>query len=110
MTDHLATSAPHATDMDDEEQTRRIAGLRAKGMCEKCAQPGQLDAAHRVARSRGGPWTPANILMLCRACHQHNHQHPEQAYAGGWHLRTNANPTREPVLLFKQAQLIWALI
>lgn len=81
----------------DERRTRKLVDQRSDGFCEKCGTPGATDKAHRVARGVGGPWSPANILDLCRTCHAWHHKHPEAAYRGGWHLKAGATPEAEPV-------------
>lgn len=51
-----------------EARCREIVSLRSKGLCEKCGNPGRLEKAHRVARSKGGQWMPSNILDPCHTC------------------------------------------
>lgn len=86
----------------EERATRKVVEDRSDGFCEKCGTPGASDKAHRVSRGVGGGWEAANILDLCRTCHQHNHQNPTRAYDGGWHLRTGSAPQDSPVYLHHQ--------
>lgn len=39
--------------------------------CRRCLDPRSqpLDVHHRLARSQGGTHSPANLVTLCRACH-----------------------------------------
>lgn len=53
----------------------------ADGMCcKRCgtepANPSGLDAHHIIHRSRGGTNRRKNLISLCRACHQLQHDHP----------------------------------
>lgn len=93
-----------------EARCREIVSQRSKGLCEKCGQPGRLEKAHRVARSQGGLWTPANILDLCNACHTGNHARPAFAYENGWHLRSTQAPLEERVMLRKRGEDGWAVL
>ena len=45
---------------------------RDGGRCRACQRRG-AHVHHLQARSRGGPWTTANCVLLCRACHQDVH-------------------------------------
>jgi hypothetical protein len=67
--------------------------------CEGCRSAAWTDKAHRVARSAGGRWVPANVLGLCRLCHGWAHANPVAARGAGWILPAGADPVLEPVFL-----------
>jgi 5-methylcytosine-specific restriction endonuclease McrA len=46
---------------------------RDGGRCRACHRRRGDHVHHLVYRSRGGRWTTANCLLLCRACHQDVH-------------------------------------
>lgn len=48
--------------------------------------------SHRWGRGTGGTWSPANGLHLCGADHRWLHASPERAQAGGWALKSGADP------------------
>ncbi len=54
---------------------REAVVFRADGRCEICGVPcvETGEAHHKDLRSRGGKWTMANILFLCRKCHGKQH-------------------------------------
>jgi 5-methylcytosine-specific restriction endonuclease McrA len=61
----------------------RVKSLRLKhsdGLsCARCSKrfaPDQLHAHHMVFRSRSGSNDMTNLVILCRACHQKQHDHP----------------------------------
>lgn len=77
--------------------------------CECCGQfSDTLERHHRQYRSRGGEWTPSNIVLICRPDHNrvdadqqwaiqsgmavHSWDHPELAPVCVWYCKT-------PVLL-----------
>lgn len=53
----------------DEPTTRAAVYGRSMGVCEYCQAERATDMHHRLARSLGGKWHPANIVHLCRGCH-----------------------------------------
>lgn len=53
-------------------RARRLAMHRAHGQCERCGQPATT-GHHHVHAQHGGPDTPANLVMLCDACHRLQH-------------------------------------
>lgn len=98
------------TASEDERATRRIVEERSDGFCEKCGAPPATDKAHRISRGVGGWWDPANILDLCRTCHQYDHAHPTTAYDGGWHLRSGTIPEDAPVWFHHEGTFGWAYL
>lgn len=60
---------------------------RAGGHCE--AHTPVCTGAHHhthhiLPRSAGGGHNPANLLAVCRACHEYIHNHPAESYKNGW--------------------------
>jgi len=43
---------------------------RANGRCERCGSPGPLECDHIIALRDGGTNARANLIILCRPCHQ----------------------------------------
>ena len=66
-------------------------------MCEfdMCAPIQELH--HRLNRSQGGLWTPANIIGLSQQCHIKATHYVEWAYALGLHLYPGEDPCIMPV-------------
>lgn len=60
---------------------------RSQGRCEAAVEGVCLSrgdqAHHKRRRSQGGQDTPANLLWVCRACHDHIHRHPSEAVDAG---------------------------
>lgn len=103
---------PSRPSMTTEERScRQVVADRSEGMCEKCGFPGNLEKAHRIARSQGGKWKASNILDLCHGCHHGNHSAPQTAYDHGWHLHGHKVATCSiPVLLRKGWSVGWAVL
>ncbi len=85
-----------------EALTRVAVRGRSGGRCEWCGQPA-TDMHHRVNRSQGGWWSPANITHLCRHCHDQVGLYPLWArrvglsvepFTGGEHTDPSAVPIR----------------
>jgi|SRR6516162_11568808 hypothetical protein len=85
----------------NERTTRLAVPGRSGGRCEYCGVAA-TNMHHRINRSQGGLWTPANILHLCGSgttgCHGYFTEHPMVAYGLGVSLRRGDNPGRFPVL------------
>jgi hypothetical protein len=54
---------------------------------------------HRLNRSQGGLWTPANILHICRQAHTAIGSDPKYAAGQGWSIRNRRNPADVPLWL-----------
>ena len=53
--------------------------------CERCGRPAD-DCHELVRRSQGGSISElSNLIPLCRPCHRHVTENPEQAHAEGFH-------------------------
>lgn len=93
-----------------ESTARRILHERSGGLCELCTTARATDWAHRLDRSHGGQWRPANGLHLCHRCHAWHHAHPGLAGAGGWRLvRDPRDPADVPVWLSRPWPSWWLL-
>lgn len=78
------------------DEVRHLPGIaealgRGGDACELCRSTAGLEASHRLRRSQGGAWVPANILALCHTCHAWCHHHPRYAERGGWFVRTGVD-------------------
>ena len=62
-----------------------------------------MDCHHRQVRGMGGTSDPkrafglANLVLLCRECHQHVHGNPRESYAEGWLVHSWDSPEDIPV-------------
>jgi hypothetical protein len=74
-----------------------VAG-RSDGVCEVTGARA-AEMSHRVARSRGGLWRPANLLHLSSAAHRWCHANPVLARSAGWHLPAGVDVTGAAVWL-----------
>ena len=45
---------------------------------------------HKLRRSQGGTNDLDNLLAACNSCHQYAHDHPVEAYAKGWLIRSGS--------------------
>lgn len=71
---------------------RQTVLARAGWRCERCLSLPVDHVHHRRPKGSGGTseeWVerPANIVALCRPCHEWAHAHPREAYATGWLIR-----------------------
>lgn len=83
------------------DKTRRLVRERARDMCELCGAPGD-DPHHRklTGMGGGGDHGAANLLFLCRPCHDSVHLGDAQwAREQGWMVSRWADPRQVPVAL-----------
>jgi len=84
--------------MDNEVANKVIA--RAKGYCEKCGLPGDLQLHHRKLRSQGGKNEPANLIAIHASCHiQHKnsiHDNPKTSKVKGYIVPSWGDPLEYP--------------
>lgn len=77
---------------------------RDNGQCFRCGHAvWQGDVHHRKARGMGGSKdprlnSPANLLLLCRGCHDWVETHRAPARVFGWLLRDVADAEATPAL------------
>lgn len=79
---------------------------RAHGYCERCGASchySPFSIHHRLPRGRGGQNTLSNLVLLCgsattpEGCHQAVESRREQAYDGGWLVRSQMDAAEVPV-------------
>lgn len=84
----------------DEPLTRVHVSGRSMGWCEWCGKEQATEKHHRINRSQGGKWHPANIIDLCSADHREVTVNPEWAQSVGLsipghpHISPSAVPVR----------------
>lgn len=88
-------------------KSQAVVKQRAAMCCERCERlttwiGGQVH--HRLPRRMGGSTRPginepANLVLLCAACHAHVESHREDAYTAGWLLHDRDDPRLVPVEL-----------
>ena len=80
------------------QATRNIVYGRDQMRCQLEGCPdGPHQIQHRRARGMGGSTaedvnSPANLVLLCEACHRHVEAHPEGALATGFRVRQGKDP------------------
>lgn len=79
-----------------ERSTRPAVTGRSGGKCEYCGKRG-TEMHHRINRSVGGPWCPANIVHLCSEDHTRVTINPAWAKERGLSLTSRQEPGDEPV-------------
>ncbi len=96
-----AIKAKRAAMTPEERTCRKVVRARSEGQCEIHLGHPASDMHHRLNRSQGGLWTPANILHICRASHSAIGADPLWAAhpSRGWSIRNQRNPADVPVYL-----------
>ena len=82
----------------NERECRRVVGERSGLICEFCFAARATDMHHRVNRSQGGAWEPANIVHLCRGCHHRVTVGPAWGLANGLHVPGEQAPEEVPIV------------
>jgi 5-methylcytosine-specific restriction protein A len=85
------------------EAAKRLTEARDGGKCLRCLGVAQ-DVHHRLVRGMGGSKAPAvaglaNLVSLCRICHDWVHGHPGEAYKAGWLVGRSTVPANAPIRL-----------
>lgn len=74
---------------------------RSLGICELCGAAPATNFHHRKNRSQLGKDNLANAMHLCGSgttgCHGMVTEHPADAYAYGWSVRSGFDPAEVPV-------------
>jgi 5-methylcytosine-specific restriction endonuclease McrA len=66
--------------------------LLAIPLCERCQQARSQDIHERLSRARGGSVIDvANLVALCRPCHDWVTTHPKDAEAEGWSVSAHGS-------------------
>ncbi|TDL43860.1 HNH endonuclease [Microbacterium oleivorans] len=81
---------------DPMAAARPIVTGRSGGMCERCGARRATDMHHRQLR-RHGDHAPANLVHLCRGCHNHVHAKPADAVDEGFIVPSWDDPRQVPV-------------
>src|ERR1700744_1792352 len=87
------------------DAAKRLVVARDNGKCLRCFGEA-TDVHHRRPRQMGGTSDEgirvglANLLSLCRPCHDWVHSHPIDSYATGFLLKS----TQDPVLTAVQVR------
>jgi 5-methylcytosine-specific restriction endonuclease McrA len=100
----LAKHRPHRGLKPIPRKVRAAVKERSRSCCEACGlwvQSGHCH--HRLLRSQGGQHTEANLVYLCRRCHDRAHANPDDARAHGLILRGWQNPAEVPVTMWELA-------
>jgi 5-methylcytosine-specific restriction enzyme A len=98
-------------DRDKWIKAKHLVNERDGGICQKCPDPA-TDVHHRVTRGMGGSrddtlnYGMANLVALCRSCHDEVHAHPAASYNAGWLVRTGNDPAVIPLVVTKD-MTIW---
>ena len=83
---------------------RKLVNDRDGGLCVRCGSEA-TDIHHRQLRGLGGSsdpetnYNPANLVSLCRSCHDYVHQNPDAGYQSGLLVHSWETPALRPVLL-----------
>jgi hypothetical protein len=92
-----------------EARGRRIVYARSGGWCEACDRRAGAEWHHRINRSQGGTWSPANGLHLCAPCHYDvTFGRPRNAREQGWTVLPGRDPAQERVWM--AARGAWCLL
>jgi len=85
-------------------KVKHIVNDRDQGRCVKC-HADATDIHHRVQRGMGGTSDPetnyglANLVSLCRSCHDHVHANPAESAENGFLVKSWENPRDCPLVL-----------
>jgi len=80
-----------------------IVKRRSRGVCERCLQAEAVQVHHRQPRGAGGSAhraevnLPANLLHLCRTCHEITESRRQEAYVLGLLVHRGQRPCEVPV-------------
>jgi hypothetical protein len=113
---------PKTPDMSPKTFTttaRTTLYLSQMGVCPWCDQPlrssnaEHMSAHHRLLRSAGGTWDPANVIGLHPGCHNVQprsvHQEPMRAYSLGFMIRTRQMTPAQIPFYFRHLHQWWLL-
>ena len=101
-----------STSRDTWAKVKHIVNARDQGSCVKC-QADATDIHHRTPRGMGGSSDPetnyglANLVSLCRSCHDHVHANPAESYENGFLVRSWDDPRDCPVMLANETIVIY---
>ena len=87
---------------DTWTRTKKIVAARDGGKCLKCLGEA-TDIHHRIPRGMGGTSDPernyglANLVSLCRECHDWVHANPQEARKTGFLVGSWDDPAKFPL-------------
>lgn len=91
---------------------KRLVNERDGGLCVRCGSEA-TDIHHRTPRGMGGSsdpetnYSPANLVSLCRSCHDYVHAHPAESYDDGFLVRSWDDPRDCPLMLANETVVIY---
>lgn len=66
--------------------------------CERCGDWSRnCERHHRLFRSRGGLWSPSNVVLICQQCHI---LATAERLEPGWNVASHEVPAEVPVTLW----------
>jgi 5-methylcytosine-specific restriction endonuclease McrA len=86
---------------------------RSGGKCERCYhRTTDMAIHHRLPRRMGGTSNPlindpANLVLLCRACHDDVESNRGNAYLFGWLLHADDDPRTIAVGILRPEETEW---
>lgn len=100
----VASKVKRPRDTGPTPETRLLVWNRCGGWCERCEVAAAVHVHHRRPRRSGGSRAPetneaANLLGLCRACHEWVESHRAVALSQGLLLHACETPATTGVLL-----------
>jgi 5-methylcytosine-specific restriction enzyme A len=84
------------------DSARKAALSRDGGKCQRCLRPA-VDVHHRKPKQMGGTgnadtnFGAANLVSLCRPCHNCIHANPAESYQQGWLVHSWQDPADVPL-------------
>jgi 5-methylcytosine-specific restriction protein A len=88
---------------------KKRAAERDNSICQSCRLPA-TDVHHRKVKGMGGSHDQsvhslANLICLCRNCHDYIHAHPLESYGFGFLVRNGDDPEKVPVWFGRQYRM-----
>jgi 5-methylcytosine-specific restriction enzyme A len=86
------------------DDAKKQAAARDEGRCRRCGRPA-TDVHHRRPKGMGGTSDLyirlglANLVCLCRQCHDYIHAHPEEGYRTGFLVHSWDDPADVSLML-----------
>lgn len=89
---------------------KKTVAERDNFICQSCGLPA-VDVHHRKVKGMGGSHDPsvhslANLICLCRNCHDYIHANPLESYGFGFLVRNSDDPFDIPVW-FRRQYKVW---
>lgn len=90
----------------EEARARHLVRVRSEGICERCYAAPAQHWHHRMNKSQGGRWRPANGGHLCPPCHLFVTDNPVAAHDEGWTVWSWEDPALVPVDIHGRSWLL----